>query len=110
MDGGSVENVGTIFNHYIHVDNRILQDEQDKLNYYSFPLPLSLTRIRTSEVVHLHPASTKSSRLCASVRQAMGLVQTVLLPETLKSLPNIYFVPISSVLQNPGFRVAAEWT
>ena len=23
MEGGSVENVGTIFNHYIHVDNRI---------------------------------------------------------------------------------------
>jgi len=23
MDGGSVENVGTIFNHYIHGDNRI---------------------------------------------------------------------------------------
>ncbi len=23
MDGGSVENVGTIFNHYVHVDNRI---------------------------------------------------------------------------------------
>ncbi len=23
-NGGSVENVGTIFNHYIHVDNRIL--------------------------------------------------------------------------------------
>ncbi len=32
MDGGSVENVGTIFNHYVHVDNRInrmFQDEQD---------------------------------------------------------------------------------
>ncbi len=51
-----------------------------------------------------HSRSSGEGSMCGQnaseqvrVRQAMGLVQTVLLPEKLKPLPNICFGPIFSV-------------